>query len=235
MLGRNHLSRPVTALAALLLLAGFSLPASPAPAMTREAILRQLDEAAKDFKSVHATISRAKVTVVVNDTSTESGQIWIRGHDKMRIELTQPDPKTILRDGDKLYVFNPKQKRVEEYDLGKNRNLVDQFLLLGFATSGDDLRKAYLITPQGEPTVGDRKTIFLELIPKNDSVRQQISKIQLWLDQATWLPVQQKFYETGSGDYFTITYTDVVKNRPIPDSRFKQNWPKETQKIKPQG
>lgn len=232
----SHIARrAATLLAALSLAFGASLPAAPPPAWTLDAALKQLDSAAKEFKSLTASIARTKVTVVVNDTSTESGQIWVRGREKMRIELTNPDPKTILRDGDKLYLFNPKQKRVEEYDLGKNRNLVDQFLLLGFGTSGSDLRKAFSVTLQGEPVLGDRKTVFLELTPKDDKVRQQISRIQLWVDQATWLPVQQKFFETGSGDFFTIAYSDVIKNRAIPDSRFKQDWPRGTQKLKPQG
>jgi outer membrane lipoprotein-sorting protein len=52
---------------------------------------------------------------------------------------------------------------------------------------------------------------------------------------ATWLPVQQKFFETGSGDYFEMRYTNLQRNPRIPDSRFKARWPKDTTKIKPQG
>ena len=37
----------------------------------------------------------------------------------------------------------------------------------------------------------------------------QISKIELWIDEGTWLPAQQQFFETGSGDYFIIRYTNV--------------------------
>jgi outer membrane lipoprotein-sorting protein len=153
----------------------------------------------------------------------------------MRLEMTDPDPRTILRDGDNLYVYQPKIKRVEEYDLGKHRALVDQFLLLGFGTSGNDLKKAYVITVQGEVTLDKRKTIWLELTPKNDDVRKQISKIHLWIDMATWFPIQQKFFETGTGDYFEIRYSNIVRNPRIPDSRFKPRWPKGVEKIKPRG
>ena len=66
------------------------------------------------------------MTVVVNDKSTESGQIFVRRDGKMRIELTQPDPRTILRDGDNFYIYNPKIHRVEEYNLGKkNRSSIN--------------------------------------------------------------------------------------------------------------
>src|ERR1700737_4919547 len=97
---------------------------------TLEGLLRQLDVEARSFRSLTADIERTKVTVVVNDKSTESGQIYVRG-DKMRLDLKQPYARTILRNGDDLYVYNPGLKRVEEYDLGKHRVEVDQFLLLG--------------------------------------------------------------------------------------------------------
>jgi len=198
-------------------------------------ILKQLDIEAKEFRSLQADLERTKVTVVVNDRSTETGQILVRRDGKMRIELTQPDPRTILRDGNELYVFNPKIKRVEQYDLGKHRALVDQFLLLGFGTPGSELKKSYLVTLLGEETLDKQKTVVLELTPKSDEVRNQVSKIHLWIDEATWLPAQQKFFETGSNDYFIVRYTNIVRNLRIADSSFKPHWPRGTSKVKPQG
>jgi outer membrane lipoprotein-sorting protein len=97
------------------------------------------------------------------------------------------------------------------------------------------LKKNYLVTVQGEEILDKQKTVLLELTPKSDEVRSQVSKIQLWIDEATWLPAQQKFFETGSGDYFVIRYTNVIRNTRISDSRFKPRWPRGTTKIKPQG
>ena len=175
------------------------------------------------------------MTVVVNDRSTETGQIFVRRDDKMRIDLKQPDPRTILRDGDQFYIYNPKIRRVEEYDLGKRKSLVDQFLLLGFGTPGSELKKSYLVTLQGEEVLENRKVLLLELTPKAEDVRQQISKIELWIDEANWLPAQQKFYETGSGDYFIIRYTNIARNVRIADSEFKPRWPRGVTRVKPQG
>src|SRR6266567_856004 len=91
-----------------------------------ENVLKQLDTQAASFQSLTADLERTKVTVVVNDKSTESGQITVRRDDKMRIEVTQPDARTILRDGDNFYIYNPKIHRVEEYNLGKKKSVVDQ-------------------------------------------------------------------------------------------------------------
>jgi len=202
--------------------------------LTLETALKQLDGSAKDFHSLSADMERTKVTVVVNDHSTETGNILVRG-DKMLLEMKPPEARTILRTGDNLYIYNPGLKRVEEYSLGKNRALFDQYLLLGFGTKGSELRKSYLVTLLGEPVIDDKKTAELELTPKSGEIRNNISKIQIWFDESSWLPVQQQFYETGSGDYFTIRYSRVVRNPDLGDAHFKPHWPKGTEKIKPQG
>lgn len=222
----------------LIVAAGIAVPAASqnhAP-WTIESALRQLDSEARSFHSLTADVERTKVTVVVGDYSKESGQIFVVAHGgKMRIDLTTPDSRTILRTGDNLYIFNPKLRRVEEYNLGKNRTLVDQFLLLGFGTSGRELEKFYVVTLLGEPTLDSKKVIWLELTPKSEEVRNQIAKIQLWLDESSWLPVQQKFFETGSEDYFVIHYSNIVRNPKIQDGRFKPHWPHGTAKVHPQG
>lgn len=208
---------------------------SPQTNWTLENILKQLDAQAATFHSLTADLERTKVTVVVNDKSTESGRISVRRDDKMRIEVTQPDARTILRDGDNFYIYNPKIHRVEEYNLGKKKSVVDQFLLLGFGTSGNSLKESYTITLQGEETLDNRKVLLLELLPKTDEVRKQLSKIQLWLDESTWLPVQQQFFETGSGDYFIIRYRNINRNARLPDNDFKPHWPHGTTRVQPQG
>ncbi len=151
--------------------------ASPQSSWTLDNVLKQMDAQAADFRSLTADMERTKVTVVVNDKSTESGRIAVRRDDKMRIEVTQPDARTILRDGDTFYIYNPKIHRVEEYNLGKKKSLVDQFLLLGFGTSGSSLKESYTITLQGEETLDNRKVLRLELLPKTEEVRKQLSKI----------------------------------------------------------
>jgi outer membrane lipoprotein-sorting protein len=199
-----------------------------------EGVMRQLDRSSKDFHSLSADVERTKVTVVVNDKSVEDGSLLVRG-DKMLLEMKAPNARTILRTGDNLFVYTPGLNRVEEYNLAQHRSLVDQYLLLGFGEDGKELQKSYLITLLGEPLLDERKTIELELTPKSDEARNQISKIQIWFDESSWLPVQQQFNETGSGDYFVIRYSKVVRNPDLGDAHFKPHWPKGTEKVKPQG
>src|SRR5579863_156281 len=218
----------------VLIWSGISIFAPAAPSLSLDDVLKQMDREQGQFQSLTASIERTKVTVVVNDHSTESGQIEVRRDGKMRIDLTSPDQKTILRDGDHIYVYTPKIRRVEEYDLGKRRDLIDQLLLLGFGTSGDSVKKSYLITLQGEDSLNGQKVVHLELTPRADDVRKQISKIDLWLNEGNWLPAQQQLFETGSGDYSIVRYSNVARNVAIPDARFRPAWPKGVTRVKPQ-
>jgi outer membrane lipoprotein-sorting protein len=210
-----------------------ALASQTAANWTIEGVLGMMDKSARDFHTLTADIEHIKYTAVVKDTSTETGHIFVRRDEKMRIEIMKPDLRTILRTGDSLFIYNPKINRVEEYDLGKNRSMVDQYVLLGFGTKSDNIKKSYLVSVIGEEELDHKKTVVLELTPKSDQIRNQIIKIQMWIDEASWLPIQQKFFEAGSGDYFLFHYVNAMKNLKISDAKFKQDWPKSVTRVKP--
>jgi outer membrane lipoprotein-sorting protein len=228
--------RPFVLLFALLaaaLIARGGYPNQASAKLTLDFVLAMMDRSAEDFKSLTAAIEHTKYTAVVKDSSRESGEIFVRKDAKMRIDFQSPDPRTIIRNGDNLYIYTPKINRVEEYNIGKNRAMADQYLALGFGMRTDSLRKNYAVALNGEEDLDGHKAAILELVPKSDDVRKQISKIQMWLDEASWLPVQQKFFETGSDDYFISHYTKVMKNLKLGDGKFKPDWPKGTKVEKP--
>lgn len=202
---------------------------------TLNSVLGMMDHSAQDFKSLSADIEHVKYTAVVKDTSIETGQIFVRRDEKLRIDFISPDPRTILRNGDNLYIYTPKINRVEEYNIGKNRAMADQYLALGFGTKSDNLKKNYQVTLAGEEELDGRKTAVLELVPNSEELRKEISKIEMWVDEASWLPLQQKFFEGSSGDYFLSRYKNLMKNLKLADSKFKPDWPKGTKVEKPRG
>ena len=201
--------------------------------LTLDYVLTMMDRSAEDFRSLTAGLDHVKYTAVVKDTSTESGEIYVRKDSKLRIDFISPDPRTIIRNGDNLYIYTPKINRVEEYNIGKNRALADQYLALGFGTRAESLKKSYTVSLAGEEELDGHKMELVELVPRSDELRKQITKIVMWVDEASWLPVQQKFLEAGSGDYFLSRYKNVMKNLKIGDGKFKPDWPKGTKIEKP--
>ncbi len=203
---------------------------------TLESVLARMDKAAPSFKSLAAQLRKVTHTAVINEDSIDTGSILLRrarNDMRMLVEFTEPDPKSVAVHGERIEIYYPKMQTVEEYDMGKNRALVDQFLLVGFGTSGKDLSAAYQIKLLGEEDIGGVKTDHLELIPKSQEVLKQFRKLELWIEDTAGYPVQQKITQRG-GDYHLFTYTAVKLNTPHADAELKLKAPKNAKHVTPQ-
>jgi len=209
--------------------------ASPAAAVL-DAVLAHIDRAGAEFRSMSSNVRRVSHTAVVNEDSTDSGAMLLKRpkpHDiRMLVDLTQPDPKTVAFQGHKLEIYYPKINTVQEFDVGQQRALLDQFFLIGFGTSRADLEQAYKIGLLGPDPVDGQPAERLELIPKSKEVLQHLIKFELWISDKGY-PVQQKFYQPG-GDFMLVTYSDMKINPPLSDSELKLHLPKNVKREYPQ-
>lgn len=199
----------------------------------KKTFIRALNDAAEGFRTLTADIAFTKVTVVVDHSETESGRLYVRKNGRIKIEMLEPEPKEILFSGRKAEIYYPNMKQIQEFNLSKHRGMLEQFLLLGFGTRGDDLDDAYLIQVHGETRIDNRPALEVELTPRDDKIRSNIHEIRIWFDMASWVPLKQKFFEFG-GDNTTTRYTNVKVNIPIPARKLRLTAPRGTTRIKPQ-
>ena len=195
-----------------------------------------MDREAAGFRDITGKLKKTEYTAVLDDTSVEGGQMWLRrtGHAvMMRVEIDVPQPKSVGVEGNSAEVYYPKMNTVQIYDLGKAGALVDQFLSLGFGSSGKDLQKNYSIAMGGEDNVNGQKTTRLELTPKDPKVKEQIKKVELWIPLDAGHPVQQKVTEPG-GNYYLFTYSDLKLKSGQPESAFRLKLPANAKKEYPQ-
>jgi outer membrane lipoprotein-sorting protein len=208
----------------------------PAATDSLENVLERMDRAASSFKALLADVKSVQHTAVINEDNTDIGRILLKRskHDmRMLVELKQPDPKSIAVQGHKVEIFYPKRNAVEEYDIGQRRELLDQFMLVGFGTSGKELSAAYNISVLGGDIVAGQATNHLELVPKSPEVLKNLKKLELWIPESEGYPIQQKFYLAG-GDYKLVTYTNVKVNPPLTDGDLKLKVPKNAKRVSPQ-
>jgi outer membrane lipoprotein-sorting protein len=203
---------PLVVLCALL--AGVNLPAEDA-----KTILARMDEASQTFKAVFADVQMVTFTKVINDTTTENGTLETqRQKDKgTRAVINfsgQSDARVISFFGSTVRIYYPKLKLYQDYSVGQSSDVLNQYLLLGFGSSGKELTESYDVTGAGEETVAGLQTTKLVLIPKAAKVRETLTKIEVWIPQGMAYPVQQKFFKP-SGDYFTTRYSNIKLNPPI--------------------
>lgn len=194
-------------------------------AATAEDVLGKMDEAAPKFKSMTAALTRLTYTKVIDDKSTEQGQIALKKEGprdiQVLISFTKPDVRTVSFRGRKAEILYPKLKTVQEIDLGKRTDLTDQFLLVGFGTSGQELKSNYMVKYVGEETVAGEKAHRMALEPR----REKMQRMEVWIADHGSYPIQQRFVQP-SGDYYLFTYENVKLNPPLGDDAFAMKVPK---------
>ena len=210
----------------LLLLA--VLPAAPtSPKDSVESVRARMDKAAADFKTMTANVTYIIHTEVLNENTTQTGTVTmekvqpgeVRG--LLNVLTPESDKSTILFEKRKLQKYLPKIKTIQEWDLDKHGEELDQFLMIGFGISGTMLAKKYDMSVVPDTVKGSEPapTIRLRLIPKNGEAKEYVKQLELWIPESgDPYPVQEKI-SAPSGDYRLITYTEMKINSTLaPDA-----------------
>jgi outer membrane lipoprotein-sorting protein len=191
--------------------------------------LGQIERQADDFETF-----MARATVVnISAEGTESRSVgtgFIHKDGKMRYDADDSTVKRLV-DRDKLMIHDSAAKTVQEYRFRDHADRLEPFIRLGFSTTGKDLRDNYLITILREEEIGESRTLQMELTPKKDDARAIIRNVQLWIDQASWLPKRQEINAT-SGASLTITYEGMARNLNLRPELFSDRWPRDTEVTK---
>jgi outer membrane lipoprotein-sorting protein len=202
----------------LLALCAFAL-AVDLRAESVEAILARMDQAAPNFHAVTADVKMITYTAILSDQTTETGTLKmqrLKGNDvRAIIELSAgTDTRVIAFLGKIVRIYYPKLKAYQDYEVGKNSQVLNQYLLLGFGSSGKDLARSYDITAEGSEDVGGQTTTKLLLVPKDAKVKERLAKVEMWIPKDAAYPVQQQFYEP-SGNYRKVSYSNILLNPPM--------------------
>lgn len=209
---------------AFVLLLGAGVQARPQSGqLTQSRLLAHMDDAARNLRTVSTKLAYTTVTVLVNDRSTQYGELYYRKQRRgleVLVHFFRPEPKQILFKGSKAEIYYPRTNQIQEYNLAHRTDLLQQFLLLGFGTEIGRLKASYNIQYLGEQELGSSKLPALQLTPTNPDVLRQLAHVELWVSPETWLPVQQKFFEPG-GDYLIAHYSDMKINQDLGSSVFK--------------
>src|ERR1035438_6491279 len=158
----------VTALAAL--------PCGALAADDLAATFARLDKAAPAFRGFSADVRKVQHTELIHEDDPEIGKTTVRRakpHElQVRVDIDPPNEKRIAVDGPKVETYYPKSNSIGTVLVGKaSKPMMEQFLLLGWGSTSQDLKSAYTVTFGGEETVAGQKTVRLDLVPKDKDIR----------------------------------------------------------------
>ncbi len=193
-----------------------SLVASAAYAQSVDAILTRMDQAAPRFRAMSADVQMTTYTAIIGDKTVEDGTLKMQrlksGEVRAIIDFShQTDAREIAFLGKIIRIYYPNLKTYQDYDVGKNTDILNQFLLLGFGSSGKELARSYTITQDGTEKIAGQDTTKLLLVPNDPKVKDRLSKIEMWIPNDAAYPVQQQFFEP-SGNYRIVTYLNIKIN-----------------------
>ena len=187
---------------------------------TVASILERMDKAAPEFHAMTADVQMVTFTAILSDTTTEKGTLKMQRLKANNVRAildfsAQTDSSRVIAFlGKTVRIYYPPEHSYQDYELGKSSQALNQFLLLGFGSSGTDLARSYEITPEGSDDVGGKSSTKLLLVPKDPKVKERLTKIDVWIPNDAAYPVQQQFFEP-SGNYRKVTYTNIQLNPPI--------------------
>ncbi|MDR3717792.1 MAG: outer membrane lipoprotein carrier protein LolA [Bryobacteraceae bacterium] len=220
------------------LFAAVALLAAAAGAQSVDATLSRMDALSKGFHGASADVKKISFTYFAKDTDEESGRIFfcrLSPQDmRVLIEFTKPEVRAVAFAKSKVQMYYPKINTVQEYDLGKAARLLDQYLLLGFGSSGSDLRKSYSIKYVEVAAIDGAKADHMFLEPKSGEARQHVRGIDLWIAQPGGYPIRMKVLEP-SRDSTEVQYSNVKINpSSVTEASVRLRLPKGVKKETPQ-
>jgi outer membrane lipoprotein-sorting protein len=200
-------------------------------------ILARMDRAAKGFKAMTAQVTYVTHTEVLNEDDKETGTITMKkvhaGEVQGLVDFTSPDRKSIAFEKRTAREYLPKLKTLQVFDLKKHGEQIDQFIMIGFGTSGSELAKDYDMTVLATEPWQGQQTVHLQLIPKSGDAKQYVQKLELWIPaQGDPYPLHEKILEP-SGDYRLVTYSELKINPPLPADALELKLPPGVETVHP--
>ncbi|MBV8707580.1 MAG: outer membrane lipoprotein carrier protein LolA [Acidobacteriaceae bacterium] len=183
-------------------------------------VLGRMDQAAPAFKAMTADLKMVTYTKILDDKTTETATVTMqrvkKNDTRARIEFSGESARTLTLQGKIVRIYYPNLNQYQDFDVGKTVN-VNQFLLLGFGSSGKELSANYDIKGAGTEKIAGVETTKLLLTPKDKRAQEHLQTAEIWVPNDSPNPIQQRFIEP-SGNYRLVTYSNIHLNPRLPQS-----------------
>ena len=198
---------------------------------TLDSTLKQIGRQGDNFETLLADVHARSESSDGELVREARGRLYMNKAGNIRILLEGTENREILVTRSEVQEYNPAQALVERYSISKHPNRMEPYARLGFTTTGKDLKDNFLVTMIGEDVIRGERVLGLELTPKKDAVRQIVSKVTLWFNEASWMPVRQVVEHVSRQETLTIEYQGAARNLKLNPDLFQAKWPRGTKKV----
>jgi outer membrane lipoprotein-sorting protein len=190
-----------------------------AKAQTLDDVLKQMDASSAKFKSAQANLRRDTFERVVKETTTQTGITYFQrtgANLQVGIKFDPPSSQIVeIKDG-LIQLFEPNANHLTVISIKKDQARYEGFFAIGFGGSGTDLAKLWTITFMGMEPMNDGpkkiQTAKLDLVAKDESTRNMVKHITIWVDPAQNVSLKQQIF-LNDGNIQTATYSNLRLNQ----------------------
>lgn len=175
--------------------------------------MKAIEAAQRDTRSIDADFRQVKHLTLLDEPLVSTGRFVFAKPDRVRLEVTQPEPATIVIRGSDIHIPGLSEK---DHQALSASPMVAMFTQLGAVFSGsvDKLEESFEVeaTAQGDG-------VRLVLVPRSAEWKKAFQRMQLDFAGAD-LVVREVRIEDALGDRLEITMENVKRNVEIADDLF---------------
>jgi outer membrane lipoprotein-sorting protein len=164
-------------------------------------------------KSIRARFVESTTSSLLVRPMVSQGTLIGEKPARMVITYLSPERRTILMDGQRLFVSREGQKEVEQTDITEIMKTVNKYF-----TSADpgQLRRAFTIRAIQDPAAAGAYQV--DMLPRRRQIKQGLERLQFWVSRDYMLT--QLTMTFAGGDTTVFKLEDVELNVPVPPGTF---------------
>ena len=190
-------------------------------------VLARLNETAAKFHTAQADVSWDNVqTQPIFDKDTQTGTMDVerrKGSMAMALHLKtldgRPVPKEMVYEGGEFKLYEPLLGQMTVFHTANRAAQIESFLVLGFGGSATEMQKDWIVSYAGAETIHGVATEKLQLLPRGEATKQNVSKVMLWIDMKDGIAIRQQSFDPA-GNYRLVDYTLRRLNGGLPANAF---------------
>lgn len=190
---------------ALVLLAGV-------PVSERAEVLAGLQSWLDGTSTLDMRFQQSLVSGALGTTVTESGRMYLERPGKLRWDYLDPEKKIALLLGERTALYLPDDRQLARGRLSREQGLFPQ-LLAGHERVDDHFTVSLLATP----SKGGDGSYRLRLVPKGEP--KALAEVTLTLRPPAFAIEGAELLDEA-GNRTRYVFSDVRRNRPLPDGLF---------------
>ena len=166
------------------------------------------------MKTVTAGFTETTTSSLLSRPLVARGTLAVERPSKIVLRYTEPEPRTVLIDQNRLTLVWPSHAVHQETDIAAAQRRIERYFL---DKSPDELRRNFTIT--ATESAERAGTWRVTMVPTRKQIQQGLTRLDLWIDRTSLLlaAMQMTF---PNADTKLMVFENVVVNGPVDQKMF---------------